>query len=260
MIKVLESAKKRVGMRVTQGMEKITAFVNQVIDEDGLLDAPDLSLENSIYQFSLECLYSQHDFGFVNYLRSISNAEDGESLDSIYTFENFKPYISNYNKALEEAEEKRIKQKEDNKKEYFSYGAKISTNEKGSAESRLELEEQPEAIEQKTGGKDNTDKPQQKKSIKDYFKFKLNEDNITNYLTELKTIFKFEEKLTFGGVCLALFERNLHKKDVKAFSDFMIILAEYWEVELPKDKRKNKYKKKKDELVYQYAILNRELK
>ena len=106
----------------------------------------------------------------------------------------------------------------------------------------------------------NTDKPQQNESIKGYFKYKTNENYIIDYLTELKSIFDFTEKLTFGGVCLALYERNLHKKDIKSFTKFMEILANYWNIELPKDKRKNKYKNKKSELIYQYAILNRELK
>lgn len=107
----------------------------------------------------------------------------------------------------------------------------------------------------------NTDKSQQNKSIRDYFKYnKANENYITDYLSELKNIFDFTEKLTFGGVCLALFERNLHKNEIRTFSKFMGVLADYWKVELPKDKHKNKYKTKKDELIYKYAILNRELK
>ena len=104
-------------------------------------------------------------------------------------------------------------------------------------------------------------KPQQNKSIRDYFKYnKANENYITDYLSELKNIFDFTEKLTFGGVCLALFEKKLHKDEIRTYSKFMDVLADYWKVELPKDKHKNKYKTKKDELIYKYAILNRELK
>jgi predicted transposase YbfD/YdcC len=88
-----------------------------------------------------------------------------------------------------------------------------------------------------------------KTPITDYFKYKPKTNVITDYLNELKTIFDFTEKLTLGGVCLALFERNLHKKEVKTFSKFINILADYWGVKLPKDKRKNKYEKKKNELI-----------
>ena len=95
----------------------------------------------------------------------------------------------------------------------------------------------------------NTDNPQQLELIKGYFKFnRQNENYIIDYLTEIKTLFDFKVKLTFGGVCLALFEKNLHKKEIKTFTKFMGILADYWKVELPKDKRKNKYEAEKKSL------------
>ena len=99
------------------------------------------------------------------------------------------------------------------------------------------------------------------KSITDYFKFNPKNTNyITDYLTELQSIFDLTGKTIFGAVCLALYEEELHKKDsIKTFSKFIDILAKHFNVDPPKDKHKNKYVGKKNELKSKFAILERVL-
>jgi hypothetical protein len=89
-----------------------------------------------------------------------------------------------------------------------------------------------------------------------YFKSESNKNDITVYLDELKKVFDFSTKATLGAVCLALFEKKLHNKDrVGVFTEFVCLLAEYWDVKPPKDIHKNKYKAEKEKLKGKYFIL-----
>lgn len=59
-----------------------------------------------------------------------------------------------------------------------------------------------------------------------------------------------KQKLNLGGVCLVLHEAKIFK--IQNFSDLMKFLAGYWDIELPKDMRPNKYKKKAEEFKLKY--------
>ncbi|KAA6327952.1 hypothetical protein EZS27_023103 [termite gut metagenome] len=108
-------------------------------------------------------------------------------------------------------------------------------------------------IEQPEQSNDDKKPPQSdKKPITYYFKTNINfkdaslKNDITVYLDELKKWFDLSKKFTLGAVCLSLFEKNWHNtKRVGVFTKFVILLAEYWEVEPRKIYAKTNTKKKK---------------
>jgi hypothetical protein len=83
-------------------------------------------------------------------------------------------------------------------------------------------------------------------------------DYIHNYLSEIKTSFDLTEKGTFGAVCLALHSKKIFIARIN-FKTLVEILSKYWDIEPPKDKRPNKYTKKRDDLIRKYEILERKI-
>jgi len=132
---------------------------------------------------------------------------------------------------------------------------------------RLIIERVEDLIKRVDKGNDSNEnkevilKPQQSdKSITDYFKYNPNPNHITGYLEEIRSAIPLTKKITIGAVCLALYEKKMHRKDeINTFCKFVEVLTGYWQVEPPKDKHKNKYENEKNELKQRFAILERSL-
>lgn len=88
---------------------------------------------------------------------------------------------------------------------------------------------------------------------------KNNPNYLHDYLGEIKESFDLTSKTEFGAVCLALHIRKLFNPYIN-FKTLVEKLALYWDLEPPKDKRPNKYRRKKDEMILKYSILEKILK
>lgn len=97
--------------------------------------------------------------------------------------------------------------------------------------------------------------------LKGHYKFiRDNERYLLNYLNELYDEFKIKDckqcnQKTLGGICAVIYESKVITH-CNTFSECMRLLCAYWQRELPKDCRLNKYQESKQELLDKHRILN----
>lgn len=84
------------------------------------------------------------------------------------------------------------------------------------------------------------------------------ENYIHDYLNEIRTSFNLNKKITFGAVCLALHTKKIFNQRVN-YNKLVELLAKYWNIEPPKDKHPNKYKKEMSVLINKHEILERKI-
>lgn len=99
------------------------------------------------------------------------------------------------------------------------------------------------------------------KILENHYKYiRGNERFLLNYLNELYDVFKINDskqcnQKMLGGICAAIYESGVITH-CNTFSECMRLLCAYWQRELPKDCRLNKYQESKQELLYKHRILN----
>lgn len=97
--------------------------------------------------------------------------------------------------------------------------------------------------------------------LKGHYKFSRdNERYLLDYLNELYNIFSIgDNKLCkqnkLGGICSIIYDSKVIT-NCNTFSECMRLLCGYWNREIPKDTRLNKYQEAKQELLDKHRILN----
>ncbi|MDR1678648.1 MAG: hypothetical protein LBR81_02610 [Prevotellaceae bacterium] len=89
----------------------------------------------------------------------------------------------------------------------------------------------------------------------------LKKDSLYKYLDELKEVFSNYEGISdinFNAICLVVKEKNFFKKQSK-FSGIVKAIASYYDIEPPKESKESKCSDRKNELMRQHLILDKEI-